>query len=173
MNKKAYEIGDLLTYGLMFVILTVALSFGATILGDLRNDQLTTQNVNASEESHTTTGDENHFGLTYYPVISGSISVVNETIDLNKGNITEVTLANGTISLNVSGTYNFSYLWLDNVEKSDYNISTYGLTAILNLANWTPNLATIIIAAVIIGILMTAFVYKNLLSAPVFSSLLL
>ena len=85
-NKKGYQIGDLLTFGIMFVVLTVALSFGATILTDIRDDQ--TQN------------------------------------------------------------------------DTDYNITTKGIDAVLNLAKWTPNLATIIVAAIIIGILMTAFVYK-------------
>ena len=78
--------GDLLTFGIMFVVLTVALSFGATIVTDIRGDQKQ-----------------------------------NET---------------------------------------DYNISTFGLNSIKNIANWTPNLATIIVAAVIIGILMSAFIYK-------------
>ena len=86
LNKKGYQIGDLLTFGIMFVVLTVALSFGATILSDVRDDQT--------------------------------------------------------------------------ANDPDYNVTTKGLTALLNLAKWTPNLATIIVAAVIIGIFMSAFIYK-------------
>ncbi len=42
-----------------------------------------------------------------------------------------------------------------------YNATQYGLTSMNNLGKWTPTIAIVIAAAVILGILLTAFAFRR------------
>ena len=80
-NRKGYTVGDLLPLGITFVVLAIALSFGADIVGDIQASQTT-----------------------------------NETA---------------------------------------WNISGAGLSSIQVIADWLPTIALVVVAAVIVGIIIT------------------
>ena len=82
---------------------------------------------------------------------------------LQLGDLSPLAIAFVTVAivLGVSGTVLTDIRSTQTTNSAAFNASTNGLTGVGNLSTWLPTLGTIIAAAVVVGIVATAFAFRS------------
>ena len=161
---------ELAPIALGFIVLAIILAVGSIVVSDLREDQRTTEAFTVTNQSVTLADN-----ATTVTGVSGSGITLSLTQVLNQSSA--INIANFTLSNNLSLAWNagddasydyyfgsdttpdlnVSFTWSRDVRDGAYNATTSGLSALDNMTSQTPLLATVIIFAVIIGIVIGFF----------------
>lgn len=158
------ELKDIAPSAIIIITVIIIGFIGATILTSIYKDQVDTVSV----VNETITGSSSSYVPLTYTLISVSDvwgyngTAWNQLASPADYNATAGNLETGEKGgVIVSSTYNSQSV---NVSYSGYadnyasNISKSGISAQTEIANWTPTIALIIIAAIIIGIIVSSFV---------------
>ncbi len=171
MNKKGQQI-TLTTLSGIVVIMVVAIlifTISTQIIKDVQDDQLTTLLVSETNETLTANatltqvdrlGVDNTTEVVHNGTGGGEILTRHTHYELT-------TLGAFTILPDAAGTtgnvvVNISYNHTDDVFSASFNVSGNGLTSMINLSGQFANVGTIIGAALIIFILITAFAFVGI-----------
>jgi len=169
------ELKDLGTIAVILIVAAIIISFGGTILQDVTETNF--ESVSVVGENHTTaklTTEKNFLlnaehrgkygqGLSVSSIYSNSSSLCNAnnytvypvnfsvTMHRTDGNATSCncTTSSGGIACNVSYSYSG--------KTAASNVSDSGKTGMTNLADWTPTIAIVLAAAIVVGIILMSF----------------
>ncbi len=169
-------IQSLVPAGVIITLVILILFSGSLILSSVEDVALTQEsNVTVNESVLLTvnqfftlskvTGDEWQF------LINSSVNITNGTsklvprvdfhVDIDSGTIN---VTNGTSKLFEGGPtkrVNVSYTSVLNVLSADVNVTRDGQKTLLNITGLLPNVGTVIGAGIIIGVLLTIFVFSR------------
>ena len=164
------DLKDLLSYGIIIVAIAIVLGFGSQILYDMgktvrvstvttsTNDSITPVN-NTYVEFTASAGSIDSVTLCRNPY-NGTIGTGNYTVNAASGtlNVTVQSLNDHTLLSATSGTdeWNCTYLYTRYLNAA-YNSTQAGQRATNTFADWLDNIALIIVAAIIIGIIIGSF----------------
>jgi len=124
--KAKFQVGELLGIGLTLVVLGIALAYGLEVMTDVRDDQCDG-------------ALEHQDGATCYTCPN---STHNNFVAPNCANGTGESSSNYNVSATVSG-------------EESFNATASGVSGVAKIPEKLGTIATVIVAAVIIGILIT------------------
>jgi len=168
-RKEGYDIKTLAGIGVTFVVIAIILSFGSTILSDLKDDQLTSNNAETKVVVNSTKTIANATTYTFETFrdcsLSGVIATNATTFRLwDAGNYTvsgcKVTWIGENGDLNTNHNINWSYT-ATFYPATSVNATYNGLEGLEEFSSWLPTLALIIVAAIIIGIIVAYFGFSG------------
>jgi hypothetical protein len=150
------NVQDLLPLSVAFVVITIVVSLGATVITDIQDTQYEFTSASQINESKLMINNT-ATSLAYNRWLSDPL-VYNATTKLGSGNYTFDATA-GTLTLKSILAYNntnltISYNYTVDVLNDDYNISAHGLEASTTFGDWLPTIALVVIIAVIIGVII-------------------
>lgn len=133
----------------LFVVALIILATGAVVMAQFRT---MTQTTNAASNDSITTADTTYQWLTHPDVVSGTVTVYNETtaLDTTQWNMTSYDETVGKISVNQPSapSFNVSYTYV--VHTGPLNITEKGLIGLSATSGMTGPLGIVVVAAIII-----------------------
>lgn len=157
-----------LVFGMLFVVLSIALGFGALVTDDLASTENTNITVN-NVKTNTSAAADGVLNLGGNFINTVSVTNATPTV-LGTGNYTlqlgqwPSTTPSITFASDLSAEWdgqmvNVSYNYI-NVSRTDaYSVFSNGTKTVSNISKYIPTLATVAIAAIIILFLLGAFTF--------------
>ena len=161
------EIMSIFGYAILFVVVAVAISLGASVLKDIQDTQ---PDLSASHANETLdwAGNNTPHNLLEFRIITSSIKLYNNgsivkigsgdnaNYSVTSSSITIINGSHGPVGINgadwITDKLNVSYNYL--YGSAAKNVTEYGLSTQNTLAKWLPTIALVLIIAVIIGVLI-------------------
>lgn len=158
------ELKDLLPIAIIMTVLVIVLAMTSNVLTEIRANQFDTDSTIENQTASTTCKT-----LTY-PIksVTSVVNASNTSQALTTPADYNVTVANLDLGLDDKGCIKVSSTWNGKNITVNYeyykttiasNISTSGLEGGLEIGQWQPMIALIVVAAIIIGIIITAFAF--------------
>jgi hypothetical protein len=168
-RNSAVPLNMLIGVGIGFLILTILLATSATVMTEFQDDD----NIMRSADVYTVTSapmvtiatwtNNTHKVITGYPAVTG-VTIWNSSLTVGSGNYTieandtypatvHLEWSNGANAWYTGGTYYINVTGITGF-TSAYNITDNGLEANDTLSQWTPLIALVMAAGVIIASVM-------------------
>ncbi len=178
MGRKGQvlTIESLVPVGILITLSILILTMGALVLSEVEDVALTQEsNVTVNESVLLTVNQFFTLGKVssneWIRLVNSSVNITNGTsklvpradfhVDIDSGTIN---VTNGTFILFEGGPtklVNVTYTSVLNVLSADVNVTRDGLKTMTNISDLLPNAGTVIGAAIIIGVLLTIFVFTR------------
>ncbi len=180
-TKQGFELRNLAGLALVFLVVTIVISFGATIIKDLEDETLTSAGETIYNETITSLGNDSATQLTncvgqvsstWTPLYvqnateagfgtSGDLDGFGNNTDLliTPGGLISISSEIDAASWGNSTTLNVTYSCTYNSGDGDYNVTIKGADGLNTFADWLPTIALIVVAAVVIGIIVRYFAF--------------
>lgn len=173
MNKKAqtFQLQQIIPFVIIIIIISMVLAFGALTLGKIR-DKTPVYTIAVPINDSFSFANNSAQTLTHARIINGTEQVYNGTNLLNAGRNYSIDYGAATITFfnetprewfNDSATngINVSYSYLS--DSGERNATVSGLSGLKTGSDFVPIAATVVIAAIIIGIMIgvMAFLMKR------------
>ena len=168
-RNSAVPLNMLIGVGIGFLILTILLATSATVYDEFQADS----SIMRSSDSYTVTSapmitvatwtNNTHTVITGYPAVTG-VTIWNASLTVGSGNYTieandtyastvHLEWSNGANAWYAAGTYYINVTGITGFTDA-YNITSNGMEANDTLSTWTPLIALVMAAGVIIASVM-------------------
>ena len=162
----AYQIDDLGKVAISIIVFVVIVGIGASILSTMQTAQ--TNSAASTYELLSWAGNNSAMGTTNCPIVPGSFTLKNNATTVNQGDNYTVSLTGCSVTITnksgdnwggrsewVTSNLNFSYsYYFGSVAR---NATGYGLSGVNKLASFTPTIAIVVAAAIVLGAITLLF----------------
>ena len=163
---KGLTVAALGGMALTVVVAAIIISMGSSILSGLQDIQEEIAYVTVTNEGpyifpNATDATPYNLNVTYYPVTSITIfngtSVVTLSLNYSVVNaaLGQYNITNWNNSLGDTESVEVNYTYSRPEYTTAYNATGKGLTGMITFANWIPMIALVVVAAIVIGVIVT------------------
>ena len=157
--KVKFQIQELLGIGLTLVVLGIGLSYGIEVMSDIRDDAADNAGTSTTATNEVITNASTAQKLALDCTSGISCSAVMNTSGGFEYGTDNFSCSGESITLNMTGVVdeastlyvNYSCL----TSRAEYNASVDAITSVAKIPSKMTTIATVVIAAVIIGVLVT------------------